>query len=312
MLSTFLNSVSAVLVVMLIMATGYFMGYKGWIKPEHKPMMYKLIIWVAMPFMCINSIQTNFTREMFRGAGALIAVPLLNIGLLTVLAALLARLLKLPKKQTGVFITMCSLSNSVFIGYPMCLELFGETCIPFVMWYYVMNTMFFQTVGVWLIRRSAVEDSGFSLAGLKVVLKNPPFIGIVIGFLLLALDIQLPRFVMSYTKYMSNMVSPLGLIYSGFVMYETGLGKVKLERGLPATMIMRFIASPLLCMALCMAFGLTGIAHDTYVVEVTMPTMTQVTVQASGLGADEQYAAKGATISTILAFAVIPVLMMIL
>ena len=312
MLQTFFNSISAVLVVMLIMAVGYFMGHKGWLKAEHKPLMYKLIIWIAMPAMCVNSIQTNFTREMFRGAGALIAVPLLNIGVLTILAAFIAKLLKLPKKRVGVFITMCCLSNSVFIGYPMCLELFGENCVPYVMWYYVFNTTFFQTVGVWLIRRSAVEGSGFSPDGLKAVLKNPPFIGIMVGMALLALDIRLPHFAMSFTKYLANMVSPLGLIYSGFIMYETGLGNLRFERGLPTTMIMRFIASPLLCMGLCVLFGVSGIAHDTYIIEVTMPTMTQVTVQASGLGADEQYAAKGAAISTIGMFAVIPILMMIL
>ncbi|MBQ3132535.1 MAG: AEC family transporter [Clostridia bacterium] len=312
MLQTFFNSISAVLVVMLIMAVGYFMGRKGWLKAEHKPLMYKLIIWIAMPAMCINSIQTNFTREMFQGAGPLMAVPLLNIGLLTVLAVFLTRFLNLPRKRVGVFITMCCLSNSVFIGYPMCLELFGENCVPYVMWYYVFNTTFFQTVGVWLIRRSAVEDSGFSLNGLKAVLKNPPFIGIMVGMLLLALDIRLPHFAMSFTKYLSNMVSPLGLIYTGFIMYETGLGNLKFERGLPTTMAVRFIVSPLLCIALCVIFGISGIARDTYIIEVTMPTMTQVTVQASGLGADEQYAAKGAAISTIGMFVVIPVLMMLL
>lgn len=312
MLQTFFNSISAVLVVMLIMAIGYFMGHKGWMKAEHKPLMYKLIIWVAMPALCLNSIQSNFTRDMLNGAGALMAVPLLNIGLLTVMAALLAKLLRLPKRRTGVFITMCCLSNSIFIGYPMCLELFGEACVPFVMWYYVFNTLFFQTVGVWLIRRSAVEGSGFSLEGLKTVLKNPPFIGIMLGVLLLALDIKLPHFALSFTKYLGNMVSPLGLIYSGFIMYETGLGNLKFEKGLPTTMIMRFLVSPMLCMVLCALFGISGIAHDTYIIEVTMPTMTQVTVQASGLGADEQYAAKGAAITTIGAFAVIPLLMMIL
>ncbi len=311
MLQTFFNSISAVLVVMIIMAVGYLMGRKGWLKAEHKPLMYKLIIWIAMPAMCVNSIQTNFTRDMFRGAGSLMAVPMLNIALLTVFAALLARLIKLPKKRTGVFIVMCCLSNSIFIGYPMCVELLGEECVSYVMWYYIFNTVFFQTMGVWLIRRDA-SAGGSPLEGLKVVLKNPPFIGIMAGIILMALDIRLPHFAMSFTKYLGNMVSPLGLIYSGFIMYETGLGNLKFEKGTTAVMLMRFAVSPALCMALCALFGLGGLIRDTYIIEVTMPTMTQVAVQASGLGADEQYAAKGAAISTIGMFAVIPILMMIL
>lgn len=311
MLQTFFNSISAVLVVMIIMGVGYFMGHKGWMKAEHKPLMYKLIIWIAMPAMCINSVQTNFTREMFRDAGALMAVPMLNILLLTLLAAMLARLLKLPQKRTGVFITMCCLSNSIFIGYPMCVELLGADCVPYVMWYYIFNTIFFQTAGVWLIKRSAV-GGGSPLDGIKTVLKNPPFIGIMAGLVFMALDIELPHFVMSFTKYLGNIVSPLGLIYSGFIMYETGLGNLRFEKGLPSVMAMRFILSPVICMALCSLFGLGGLIRDTYIIEVSMPTMTQVAVQASGLGADEHYAAAGAAISTIGMFAVIPILMMIL
>lgn len=312
MLQIFFNSISAVLVVMIIMAIGYFMGHKGWMKAEHKPMMYKLIIWIAIPALCINNLQTNFTREMFRGAGALILVPFLNIVLIALLSAVLAKLLRLSKRRVGVFIAMCCLSNCIFIGFPMCRELFGDECVPYVMWYYIVNTIFFQTMGVWLIRRSGLDGGGSPLDGFRTVIKNPPFIGVVTGLLLLALDIQLPHFVMSLTKYLGNMVSPLGLIYSGFIIYETGIGELGFEKGLPSVMLMRFILSPLLCILLCRLFGLGGIAHDTYIVEVAMPTMTQVAVQASGLGADEHYAAKGAAISTILAFAAIPLLMMVI
>lgn len=312
MLQTFFNSISAVLVVMIIMGIGYFMGHKGWMKAEHKPLMYKLIIWVAMPALCINNMQANFTRDMLEGAGALMTVPLLNILLLTLIAALTAKLLKLPRNRVGVFIVMCCLSNSIFIGYPMCLELLGDASVTYVMWYYMFNTIFFQTMGVWLIQRSGSEEKGFSLSGLKAVLKNPPFIAIVIGIALLLLDVRLPKFVMSINRYLGNMVSPLGLIYSGFIIYETGFGNLRLERGLPSTVAMRFIVSPVLCMALCAAFGITGIARNAYVIEVAMPTMTQVAVQASGMGADEQYAAKGAAITTLGAFAVIPILMMVI
>ena len=247
MLQTFFNSVSAVLVVMLLMGVGYFMGHKGWMKAEHKPLMYKLIIWIALPAMCVNNLQTNFSKEMFSGAGPMILVPLLSIVLMALVSAIIAKALKLPHKQVGVFITMCCLSNSVFIGYPMCRELFGEACVPYVMWYYIINTVFFQTVGVWLIRRSGT-GGGSPLDGLKTVLKNPPFIGVTLGLLLLAFEIRLPSFVMSFTKYLGNMVSPLGLIYSGFIIFETGLSNLKFEKGLPTTVFMRFVVSPLLCM----------------------------------------------------------------
>lgn len=51
---------------------------------------------------------------------------------------------------------MCSVSNAIFVGLAMCTELFGDTCTPYVMLYYLINTSFvsccFSRLCCWLGR----------------------------------------------------------------------------------------------------------------------------------------------------------------
>ena len=78
-------------------------------------------------------------------SGSFLLVPLLGTVVITILLSLLVgRLLKLPRKKLGVFMMMCSVSNAIFVGLAMCTELFGDTCTPYVMLYYLINTSFVQ------------------------------------------------------------------------------------------------------------------------------------------------------------------------
>ena len=99
---------------------------------------------------------------------------------------------------------------------------------------------------------------------------------------------------------------------TGYIIHDIGLKNVRLDRDLGIAMIFRFLLAPMLSVALCRAFGVTGLAHDVLIVETAMPVVTQTVVAAAEYGADEEFAAQGAALSTIACFVVIPVLMLIL
>ena len=111
---------------------------------------------------------------------------------------------------------------------------------------------------------------------------------------------------------MNNLVTPLALLLTGYIIHDIGLKNVRLDRDLGISMIFRFLLAPALSVALCRAFGVTGLAHDVLIVETAMPVVTQTVVAAAEYGADEEFAAQGAALSTIACFVVIPVLMLIL
>ena len=307
----FLHAVSSVTIILLLTATGYFCAAMGWMGPQAKRFISKFTMSVAIPCMCVYGLTKNLTRELLALSPGFLLVPFLSTLGAFLLSLLAGKLLKLPRRKLGVFMMMCSVSNAIFIGLPMCTELFGEVCTPYVMLYYLVNTSFVQLVGLSLVRWSG-DGGGFDRRMLKKFLTTPAVIGVLLSFLLVLTGVSLPPLVMSYCKYMNNLVTPLALLLTGYIIYEIGLKNLRLDRDLAIVMIFRFLLVPASSFALCALLGVEGLARNVLLVETAMPVVTQTVVAAADYGADEQFAAQGAALSTIACFVVIPVLMLIL
>lgn len=317
MLAEFLNAISAVVVLLLLMAVGYFMGRRGWMKAEEKKFLSKYIINIAVPCNCINGLLNNLDQSMLAQAGVMLISAILGVVATLLLGVLLATLLRLPKNRWGVFVCMVGLSNTLFIGLPLSTQLFGEVCIPYVMVYYLANTIFTQSVAVLLVERAGTVVHSRGIKGfLKDLFTKPPILAVIVSVALLAADLRPPAVIMSFAKYISGSVSPLALIYCGFIIYELGLGNLRPShlremKGLPTMVVARLVVAPLICAGLCRLFGISGLAYQVFVVESALPVVSQVTVMAGDFGADDKYAATGATLSTLACFVTIPVLMLL-
>ena len=311
-METFLHAVSSVTLILLLTMVGYICGARHWMGAETKAFISKFLLTIAVPFMCIYSLQVNLSQDLLAQSGDMLLNTFLCCVLNFVLAFLIGRLLKIPHRSLGVFMVMCALSNCVFIGLAMCTELFGEVARPYVMIYYCVSTSFTQVVGMALIRWSGTNESGLSWSSFVRLLKMPTIWAVVIGFLLMLADVQLPSLVLTFARYMNNLVTPLALLLTGYIIHEIGLKSLRIDVPMAVVLLFRFLFAPALCFLLCALFGITGLARSVFIVEAAMPVVTQTVVASAEYGADEQFAAQGAAISTLACFIVTPVLMLIL
>lgn len=313
-MSGFFNAVSACLVVLLLMAVGYFMGVKGWMTAAEKNFLSRFIINIAVPANCIVGLLNNLDRAELAQAGVQLLSVLLGVGITLLLSMGAASLLRLPRARWGVFAAMAGLSNVLFIGIPVCTQLFGEVCVPYVMLYYLGNTTFLQSAGLLLVERSG--DRGERSEGpgrfLRNIFTKPPILGVLLAIALLLLDVTPPGPVMRFAGYISSTVSPLALIYGGFIVYEVGLKNLRFLRGLPAMLVIRLAVAPVICWGCCRLFGLEGLVRNVFLVESALPVVSQVTVMAGAYGADEEYAATGACLSIFGCFVTLPILMLLI
>lgn len=309
----FFNAVSAVLILLMLMSIGYIMGRLGWMGTREKAFLSKFLLNIAVPCTCITGILNNLDRDMLSRLALMFAAAVTSVVIMLLLSSGLAKLLKLPRKRQGVFICMCSFSNTLFVGLPVTTQLFGDKCIPYVMVYYLSSTLLVQTMGVLLIEYSGSgkRNSGFKTI-LKSVLTKAPILGIIAAMTLLLLNFRPPEFIMAFMGYISGTVSPLALIYCGFVMLEIGLKNLRLEKGFVVMLLCRLVVSPVICLALCTLFKIELFPRSVLLVESALPVITQVTVMCGEYGADEQYCASGASISLLCSFITIPVWMVIL
>lgn len=310
----FFNALSASLVLLMLMSVGYFMGVLGWMTAQEKKFVSKYIVNIAVPCNCVVGLLNNLSHDQLAQAGIMLVSGLLGVGATLLLSMALATLLRLPRERWGVFVLMAGLSNTIFIGIPVCTQLFGEACMPYLMIYFLANTTFLQSLGFVLIERAGSKGGGgITVAGvLKSMFTKPPVLAVIFSLILLVLDLRLPGPVMKFAGYISNSVSPMALIYCGFIIFELGLKNIRLMKGLPLMLVVRLGVAPLVCLAFCQLFGVTGLAREVFIVESALPVVSQVTVMAGAYGADERYAATGACLSTLGSFITIPILMLLM
>lgn len=312
MLETTFHSLTAVLIVMFMVAVGWLFGKLGYLRREHKKLMTKLIISAGMPSLVVNTVFGKIDLDALQNPALLFLLPALSMIITLLLGFIFAKLLKPEAKRRGGFIAMCAFSNSVFVGLPMNTGLFGDEAVPYVMCFYIVNTTLFWTIGNYLISRSGEgEKRGGILHNLKKIV-SPPLVALAVCLPLAALGVKMPQPVVKLSGYIGNIVTPLALFYIGYALYEYGFKSLKPDRCMLAVMGMRFIAAPLIMLVLCILFGLSGMPSGVLVIESAMPVMTQAVVVAAANDADESFVAAGMSLTTLGCFIFVPLLMLLM
>lgn len=311
MIETTLHSLSAVGIVMFMVAVGWLFGKLGYIRRENKGLMIKLIINAGMPALVVSNTFGNLDLSALDKPALLFLLPLCCMLITLCAGILLSKCIKMDQRRRGGFITMCAFSNSIFVGLPMNTGLFGDAAVPYVMCFYIVNTSLFWTIGNYLINRSGEgknHEKGF-IKNLKKLI-SPPLVALVISITLLLLGVRLPTPVIRLAGYMGNIVTPLALFYIGYALYEYGFKSLKPDAAMFGVMGIRFIVAPLVMLVLCKLMGLSGMPSGVLVIESAMPVMTQAVVVAAAHDADESFVAAGMSLTTLGCFILVPLLML--
>lgn len=185
----------------------------------------------AIPVNCIYSMLLNVDRDFLLHSGSSLLVPFLSLATCFVLSAWIGKLLHLSRKQFGVFVMMCSVTNAVFVGYPMCIELFGDTAVPYIMLFYFGNTVLTQTVGISLVRYAGHTANDLALTIYRIV-KTPTILAITAAVILSALNVHLPSVLNSFGHHSNSCVTPMALFLMGYIIYEHGVKNITVDRSL--------------------------------------------------------------------------------
>ena len=308
-MAQFFSAVTAVAVILALVLTGVFCGWRGWMKPADKNFCVKVVINIGIPAMCLSNMLTQVDLALLRECGVLVLLATADLLIMLAGSLALVKLLRIPRERAGSFMVMCAFANSMFIGMPVCTLLFGDQATPYVLCYYIVNTVGFQSVGLFIMNYFGAKGGRPSLKKMVKGMVRPPLIAILVALVMVAFNWTFPVMIMNWLKYLGNLVTPLALLYSGYVLYENGVKSLRLEGTHWLVMLFRFGVSPVLMALLCRAAGVGALAAQVLTIEIAMPVMTQTVVFAADTGEDEQYALVGMAATTLACFLVIPVLM---
>lgn len=309
-----LNALQSVLSVIVMIALGFVLAKRGWFEGASAALISRLVVSLALPAYMIHNLIGGYDRQgllsMLPGLGVLFIAMISGF----VLARALAPLIGVPKGRRGTFASMFSLSNSIFIGLPVNMLLFGDESLPFVLLYYIANTTCFWTIGTLGIAGDGAQRSGgpkpslVSVSGLKRLF-SPPLTAFIFAVALIMLEVSLPSWVMDASKYLGNMTTPLSMLFVGIVVARVDWKKLRFGFDMLVIVTGRFVFTPLIVFLLMKNRDFPLLMKQVFVIQAAMPAMTQTPILAETYGADAEYAGLGTSLTTLLSMLTIPLYM---
>lgn len=308
-----LNSLQSILSILFMIFVGYVLAYKKWFNDSTSELFSKLVINISLPTLMVSTLMNSFTKDKLSQSGIGIIVPFISIIVSYFVSLIFTKLIKISPSRKGTFQCMFFLSNTIFIGLPVNLALFGEQSVPYVLYYYISNTTIFWTLGVYLIKRDAgIKDKSIFT---KETLKNiftPPLIGFLSAVVLIMLQIKLPVFIMDSFKYLGDLTTPLSMLFIGTVIYSLDFKKIKFTKEMFFVLFGRFIISPLITFGFSHLFGIPYIMRSVFVIQSGLPVMATTAIITKAYNADHEYATLMIAITTLASLVFIPIYMVIL
>lgn len=314
-MSVFLHAIEGVITLLLMGLAGWFMAYKGWIDKNNRALLPKLVNYISLPLFFIYSLTTTFSKDQLEHLISGAAIPFLSMIICYLLSIVFLHVLNIRHGHRGTFSASFTNSNSIFVGVPVTIALFGEQALPYALLFFFANTTFFWTIGNASIQsdanRSASWRDYMTIATLKKVL-SPPICGFILSVILILCDIKLPPFIMDTAKYLGNMTTPVALIFIGATLYSMNFSQLKFNSDLNGVLAGRFIVAPIVTYIIGSFFPIPELMFKDFIIMSSLPAMIQTVVLSSLYKTDIEYATVIVSITTIFSIITIPVYMLIL
>ena len=314
-MSLFLTSITSIIPIIAIIVLGYILQVKGWFGDAFGPNLSRLIMNVALPASIFVSVMKYLTLDKLISLSGGLLYTFVAFILGYIVAYIAVMVFKVRPGRRGTMINTFVNANTIFIGLPLNVALFGDQALPYFLIYYITNTISTWTLGVYLM--TSDSKSGQSKETSKFDWKKllpAPLVGFLVALLFLILRIPVPDFATNTLTYVGNIVTPLSLIYIGIVLAKAGLNTIAFDKDTIVTLVGRFILAPLI-MLLVLKFFAPNMAtaeFKTFMIQSATPALAVLPILANQGKGDVEFSTNVVTLSTVLFIVVIPILQTLL
>lgn len=314
-MSLFLTSITSIIPIIAIIVLGYILQVKGWFGDAFGPNLSRLIMNVALPASIFVSVMKYLTLDKLISLSGGLLYTFVAFILGYIVAYIAVVVFKVRTGRRGTMINTFVNANTIFIGLPLNVALFGDQALPYFLIYYITNTISTWTLGVYLM--TSDSKSGQSKKTSKFDWKKllpAPLVGFLVALLVLILRIPIPDFATNTLTYVGNIVTPLSLIYIGIVLAKAGLNTIAFDKDTIVTLVGRFILAPLIMLLVLKFFAPNMVTAEfkTFMIQSATPALAVLPILASQGKGDVEFSTNVVTLSTVLFIVVIPILQTLL
>lgn len=317
-MSAFITSVESVAEIVIVIALGFWLRNSGRLGDEFKGNISFIIMNIALPASIFVSVLKYLTRDTLASLSGGLVFAFGSFALSYIVAWLMTKILKIRKGRRGTFINMFANANTIFIGLPLNMALFGTKSLPYFLVYYVMNTISTWAIGVFFISSDdpTVDKSEKKDFNWKKLLPAP-LVGFLVSLVFLLLAIPIPDWITKTLDMVGGIVTPMSLIYIGIILADAGLKSIRFDRDTVWALVGRFIFAPAIMIGLITlgsstGHGLPNLEASTLIIQAAAPGLAVLPILVDQSHGDVDYATNLVTTSTVLFVVVVPILMQVI
>ena len=314
-MSLFLTSITSIIPIIAIIVLGYILQVRGWFGDDFGPNLSRLIMNVALPASIFVSVMKYLTLDKLISLSGGLLYTFVAFKLGYIVAYIAVVVFKVRPGRRGTTINTFVNANTIFIGLPLNIALFGEQALPYFLIYYITNTISTWTLGVYLMTSDSKSSQGKETTKFDWKKLLPaPLVGFLVALLFLSLRISIPDFVTNTLTYVGNIVTPLSLIYIGIVLAKAGLKTITFDKDTIVTLVGRFILAPLIMLLVLKFFApnMAVVEFKTFMIQSATPALAVLPILANQGKGDVEFSTNVVTLSTVLFIVVIPILQTLL
>ena len=291
--------IERVLIILSLSFFGIFGRRLGFIKDEAKQSLANVVINITLPPLIFISMLSDKSCEL----SAFIITPLISfifiiIGM--VFISLIGRFLSIPKDRSGTFIILSTMPNSAFIGFPVIFSLLGKKGLGYAVLYDLGNTVALFSIVIMILKGNRIIGEWWR------GLLNLPLFALILGLLVNRSVIEIPAVVIEPLQIMGNATIPLAMLLMGYMIGGVRFHRKFINLELIGVCIIRLLICPIIAAIIISPLKLDTVLRAVIIIESAMPSLASSTVFVQKYGGDEQFAATGTFITTILSVVTIP------
>ncbi|KXT77884.1 AEC family transporter [Streptococcus sp. DD13] len=310
-----LTSIESIVPIIAIIVLGYFLQVRGWFKDSFGNDLSKLIMNVAMPVAIFTSVLKYLTLDKLISLSGGLIYTFVAFGLGYVMAFLAVKLFRVRPGRRGTMINTFVNANTIFIGLPLNIALFGNQALPYFLIYYITNTVSTWTLGVYLMTSDSKDGESKKAQEFNWKKLLPaPLLGFLVALVFLILRLPVPSFATSTLNYVGSLTTPLSLVYIGIVLAKAGLKTIRFDKDTIITLVGRFILAPIIMVLVLKFFSPNMVTPEfrTFMIQSATPALAVLPILANQGDGDVEFSTNVVTLSTLLFIVVIPILQTLL
>jgi hypothetical protein len=270
-------------------------------------------LYIFLPALIVGHLATQHLAELFD-----VRFILATAGLMCLIYAVILLVnrvfLRRPLATSALAAFACSKFNAMVVGLPLLLVAIGHPAIIAVVINMLIGYFTILPVTLFLLEVAKAEQGGHGtrygaviVSALRHVALDPLVLATVVGLLIAALQIALPRWLTDSLSIMGSAAIPVPLVAVGMTISGAAI-RESFREALWVTLI-RVVASPILAIEVARLFGLSPLYSIALVISFSLPTAKMAFALAEKHEIYVEQMAAIVTMTTVSLLVVFPVFM---